>query len=256
MTVSVSHVIFSSLLKIVAGMATVTLVGGAWWMLRGPDLSYVPEMAEHAVALSDDHKIFVQKFEVTVAEWNQCHADGACDLELRAPAHEDPAFLPATGLNFVDVNQYLDWINRHSRHPFRLPTAEEWDFMAKDVLPEEPDPIFTDPALSWASSYLIEGLAPRRLVRQGSFSVSPEGIVDLDGSVWEWTEDCFAGDGGGSIDRDRCPAFFCRRRTCCRDPVSGPRPGPRRLRCRQPACPSRTAIGDKQENKGRSCVTR
>ncbi|KAB6716763.1 MULTISPECIES: SUMF1/EgtB/PvdO family nonheme iron enzyme [Roseobacteraceae] len=208
MTVSVSHVIFSSLLKIVAGMATVTLVGGAWWMLRGPDLSYVPEMAEHAVVLSDDHKIFVQKFEVTVAEWNQCHADGACDLELRAPAHEDPAFLPATGLNFVDVNQYLDWINRHSRHPFRLPTAEEWDFMAKDVLPEEPDPIFTDPALSWASSYLIEGLAPRRLVRQGSFSVSPEGIVDLDGSVWEWTEDCFAGDGGGSIDRDRCPAFF------------------------------------------------
>ncbi len=106
------------------------------------------------------------------------------------------------------MSQYLDWINRRARHEFRLPTMEEWEFMAKDVLPEEPDPIFTDPELSWASAYLTEGLAPRRLMQQGSFSVSAEGIVDLDGSVWEWTEDCYAGDGGVPIDRDRCPAFF------------------------------------------------
>lgn len=198
----------TSLPRIVAGLAVLGAIGGAWWMLRAPDTSYLPEMATTAVVLPDGHAIYAQKFEVTVAEWNRCHADGDCALELRAPATADATLTPATGLNYVDVNQYLRWINRVSRHTFRLPTVAEWDFMAKDVLPEAPDPIFTDPDLSWASTYLTEGLPPRRLSPRGSFSVSPEGIVDLDGSVWEWTSDCYAGDGGGTPDPDRCPAFF------------------------------------------------
>ena len=69
------------------------------------------------------------------------------------------------------------------------------------------DPIFTDPSLSWASTYLTKGLSPRKLKPQGSFSTSPEGIVDLDGSVWEWTMECYDGIEGGT-SADRCPAFF------------------------------------------------
>ncbi|WP_417268193.1 formylglycine-generating enzyme family protein [Celeribacter baekdonensis] len=198
---------FRSLLGVLSVAGTVALVGAAWWMLRGPDLNYVPQMAEHAVDLPDGHQIFVQKYEVTVADWNMCHADGACDLALRPPPGTDAKDTPATGLNFVDVTQYLAWINPHARHIFRLPTTEEWAFMAKGVLPEEHDPIFTDPDLTWASAYLTEGLTPRRLRPRGSFSTSAEGIVDLDGSVWEWTQDCYAGDAG-QVDLSRCPAFF------------------------------------------------
>ncbi len=55
--------------------------------------------------------------------------------------------------------------------------------MAASVLPDKPDPIFSDTSLSWASAYLTGGLAPRAIRPQGSFSVSPEGIADLDGSV-------------------------------------------------------------------------
>lgn len=196
-----------SLLGVLSVMGVVSLGGVAWWMLRGPDFSYVPQMAEHAVDLPDGHKVFVQKYEVTVTEWNLCHADGACDLALRAPTGLDMAETPATGLNYVDVSQYLDWINTHARHNFRLPTTEEWEFMAKDVLPDEPDPIFTDPDLTWASAYLTEGLTSRRLRPRGSFSTSAQGVVDLDGSVWEWTQDCYAGDAG-QVDLSRCPAFF------------------------------------------------
>ncbi|MEO0864526.1 MAG: SUMF1/EgtB/PvdO family nonheme iron enzyme [Pseudomonadota bacterium] len=79
--------------------------------------------------------------------------------------------------------------------------------MAEPVLPDEPDPIFTDPSLTWASAYLIEGNAPRALKPQGSFSTSPQGVADLDGSVWEWTQDCYAGSAG-TADPTRCPAFF------------------------------------------------
>ena len=174
---------------------------------RGPDPAYLPAMAEQAVILPDGRSVYVQKYEVTVTEWNRCADEGACELALRVRPDQNPVTTPATGLNYVDVQQYVTWINKRSRHDFRLPTAEEWNFMAAAVLPEKPDPLFTDPSLTWASSYLIEGLAPRALKPQGSFSASPEGVFDLDGSVWEWTMECYDGLDGGTAP-DRCPAFF------------------------------------------------
>ena len=32
-------------------------------------------------------------------------------------------------------------------------------------------------------------------------------MADLDGSVWEWTRDCYAGAARG-VDPARCPAYF------------------------------------------------
>ncbi len=171
------------------------------------NFAYIPKLAEHAVTLPDGHKIFVQKFEVTIAQWNACHNDGACTLKLRTPAGRNAAHVPATGLNFSDVSEYLGWINQKSHHPFRLPTSQEWAFMAKPVLPKKPEPIFTDPDLRWASTYLTQGLGPRALKDQGAFSTSPAGIVDLDGSVWEWTSDCYAGSDTAS-NPARCPAYY------------------------------------------------
>lgn len=190
-------------------MLGLAAAGIAWAALsqRGPDPSYLPEMAERAVVMPDGRPVYAQKFEVTVSEWNRCTDDGACDLGLRTRPDQDPATTPATGLSYVDVQQYVAWISRRSRHAFRLPTAEEWDVMADPVLPEKPDPLFTDPSLTWASSYLVEGLPSRALKAQGSFSTSPEGIADLDGSVWEWTMECYDGLATGTSP-DRCPAFF------------------------------------------------
>lgn len=196
----------TSLRFAILGLAAASI---AWVALsqRGPDPVYLPVMAERAVILPDGRSVYVQKHEVTVSEWNRCADEGRCELTLRARPDQDSAKTPATGLSYIDVQQYVAWINKRSRHHFRLPTAEEWNSMAAAVLPEKPDPIFTDPSLTWASSYLVEGLAPRALKPQGSFSASPEGVVDLDGSVWEWTMECYDGLDGGTAP-DRCPAFF------------------------------------------------
>ncbi|WP_245510811.1 formylglycine-generating enzyme family protein [Antarcticimicrobium sediminis] len=194
--------------RLAAAVVALLVVGGALF-LRGPDpiTHPLPVMAQRPVILPDASALYVQRNEVTVAEWNICHVEGSCTLHLRARADLDPATTPATGLSYVDVSEYLTWINAVTGHDFRLPTASEWEFMAQSVLPDAPDPIFTDPSLTWASAYLTEGLAPRALKPQGSFSVSPEGIADLDGSVWEWTQDCYAGADEG-ISAARCPAFF------------------------------------------------
>jgi formylglycine-generating enzyme required for sulfatase activity len=116
--------------------------------------------------------------------------------------------MPATGLSYPDVGQYLAWINATTRQNFRLPTLQEWEFMAAPVLPHAPDPIFTDPELSWASAYLLEPQTKRTLQPRGNFATTAEGIVDLDGSVWEWTDDCYAGVGDGVFAGDTCPAFY------------------------------------------------
>jgi formylglycine-generating enzyme required for sulfatase activity len=171
------------------------------------DPAQLPEMAATPVTLSTGAKIYVQKYEVSVAEWNTCHEEGACTLRLRVRSDQDARLTPATSLSYVDVGEYLDWINGVTGMTFRLPTLGEWTEMAASVLPEQADPIFTDPSLTWASTYLTEGLTPRALKPRGSFSLSPEGIADLDGSVWEWTGECFP-SASDNADPARCPAFY------------------------------------------------
>ena len=195
------------LLSAVMGLAVVALVGAAL-MLRGPDPIDAPQMAESPVVMPDGAALFVQKYEVTVAEWNACHAAGRCELALRVAANRDAATMPATGLSYIDVIEYLAWIKDATRHDFRLPTLAEWEFMAAPVMPKTPDPFFTDPSLSWASAYLLEPQTKRVLRPQGAIDTTPEGIVDLNGSVWEWTAECYAGASGIDIDPARCPAFF------------------------------------------------
>lgn len=175
--------------------------------LFSPNQEALPLMAKQPVVLEDQRLLHVQKYEVTVAEWNRCHAAGACARELRARSGWDPETTPATGLNYVDVEHYIAWINRVSGQSFRLPTAAEWNHMAADVVPEEPDPIFTDPVLRWASAYLLENLPGRALKPTGSFPETREGVADLSGSVWEWTQDCYSGSIG-AVSRENCPAFY------------------------------------------------
>ena len=194
----------------VLALATVTaMLAGAALLLHGQMTvsQALPEMAHTPVQLSNGTYLHVQRYEVSVAEWNLCYASGGCALQLRLGAGFDPFTTPATGLSHVDASSYVKWINEATGLSFRLPSLSEWEEMARSVSPDKPDPLFTDPALSWASTYLITGSVPRQLRKQGSFSITPEGIVDLDGSVWEWTQDCYGGLADG-IETKRCPAFY------------------------------------------------
>lgn len=164
-----------------------------------------PVMVDYT--LPDGRLIHVQTQEVTLTDWNLCYAAGACAMELRPPVGRAGPNYPATGLSFVDAMDYVRWISDVTGQDYRLPTLDEWRTLAAPVLPDKPDPIFSDPNLQWASDYLIEGLPSRKLEASGSFKTTDEGIGDLDGNVWEWTSTC-ATEGGDSVPADRCPAFY------------------------------------------------
>jgi formylglycine-generating enzyme required for sulfatase activity len=195
-------------LKPVVMALVVAALSGVAFSSRRPDLSLMPERAALPVILTHGSTIYVQKYEVTVAEWNICHAAGDCALALHATGGRSEADMPATGLSYVDVSQYLSWINAKTEHVFRLPKMQEWEYLAAEVLPITPDPLFTDPELSWASAYLMEPQTKRSLQPQGAFSTTSHGIVDLNGSVWEWTQDCYAGADSAQKSDGYCPAYF------------------------------------------------
>lgn len=158
------------------------------------------------VTLPDGTALFVQRTEVTLKDWARCHAEGGCSLALHGP--DDGQDYPATGISYIDVQEYLAWINARSGPDYRLPTKAEWYAVADEVLPETPDPIFTAPELGWASAYLVE--APgvdRALHPTGAFSTTQAGLRDLDGNVWEWTADCYGGDTARD-NPGNCPAFI------------------------------------------------
>ncbi len=191
------------------GLGVVALVGAAL-VLRGPeDLPFNRSdiLQTELVALQDGRNLRVQTHEVTILEWQACHDAGACELDFSHKLKDMD--YPATGLSYIDAMQFVGWINGQSDTNWRLPTSAEWAELSAEVMPRKPDPIFTDPSLTWASAYLIEaGRTGRTLRPSGAFSTTSNGVADLDGNVWEWTQDCYAGSNGqGATNPGRCPAF-------------------------------------------------
>ena len=193
-----------SRLRLATALSAAGAILGATLLLPGGPNPVSLDLVE--VSLGNGEPLFVGRTEITVAEWSACHADGGCTLDLRTPGEGQD--FPATGISFVDAQEYINWINAGSGPQYRLPTKAEWYALADEVLPDTPDPIFTTPELRWASAYLVE--APnvdRALHPTGDFSTTSTGLRDLDGNVWEWTQDCYDGDSS-RFSTANCPAFI------------------------------------------------
>jgi formylglycine-generating enzyme required for sulfatase activity len=200
---------FAAFRGVKIGIALGVALIGASHYLGDPDAASKPEIQSVTVQLNDGRSLNVQTREVTVAQWQVCHVAGICTLDLSLRSHA--VEYPATGLSYPDAMEYVSWLNSITKGQWRLPTSAEWQELAAEVLPQKPDPIFTDPSLTWASAYLIDAdLSGRTLRPSGAFTPTSAGIEDLDGNVWEWTQDCYAGANGqgAGIVSTRCPAFI------------------------------------------------
>ena len=180
--------------------ASATGGDGAFAEALLPEL--VPAVLDETVDASGTPRtIHVAKYEVTIAEWNRCAANGGCFFTpRRRPWQSDDH--PITGVSWRDAQQYVRWLSRGTGRAYRLPMEREWDFLARDVVDREVEKLWDDPRLAWAADYVNFAKREKKATEPvGHFGANRHGIHDLDGNVWEWTDSCWRRNGtGGAVE--------------------------------------------------------
>ena len=156
------------------------------------------------VKMANGHILNVSPIEVTAADWARCVKEKGCAHTPKAPVVSQAQ--PVAGVNWFDVNEYLQWANAKSGGGLRLPTKDEWRWFNRSLERPKAAPLFTDPRLAWAAEYGQEKTPGGPVRSSGSFSTTADGISDLDGNVWEWTMTC-AAQGFEGKDASYCPAY-------------------------------------------------
>jgi formylglycine-generating enzyme required for sulfatase activity len=108
-------------------------------------------------------------------------------------------------VNWHDAQAYAGWMSRTTGLNYRLPTDQEWSFAAAESVRSEVAPLVdpSDPAQAWIARYEAESARAGSVVPApqpvGTFGQNSNGLLDVGGNVWEWTETCFVRatlDGG------------------------------------------------------------
>lgn len=135
---------------------------------------------------------WVEKYEVSNAQYQRCVESGVCSPPKVRQAFEDSQFAqhPVTNITWNQARSYCQWRGR------RLPTEAEWEKAARG----------TDGRRHpWGNG---EESINRKIKEQemrsggkGTFAVgsvqedvSPYGVSDVAGNAWEWVKDWYAQD--------------------------------------------------------------
>ena len=132
--------------------------------------------------------------QVTAGEYARCADDGGCPKIPHASAMADR---PVVGVSWRDATAYAEWITHRTGVLHRLPSDEEWVFAAAEKVRDEALPLIDpiDPAQAWIARYETEAnrARPGAIDPQpvGTFGRNDNGLQDIGGNVWEWTNTCF-----------------------------------------------------------------
>jgi len=146
------------------------------------------------VTIAIKRTLAVMRHQVTAADYQRCVEAEACLAVERDEAVPD---LPVVKVSWRDAHAYASWLSRATGVPFRLPTDEEWAYAAAgrfrdDALPDTGgDPGQRALALYDRDMSRVDrsDQRPRPI---GSFGTNENGLLDVAGNVWEWTDTCYA----------------------------------------------------------------
>ena len=154
------------------------------------------ERPAHKVAL---HTPFaIGKYEVTVGQWRQCVRASVCPA--MPSLGNVPDNLPMRDVSWDEAQLYLKWLSTVSGKPYRLPTEAEWEYAARGG---------TATRYWWGGQMKggnssCEGCGEPWNAEHpppvGSFTANPFGLNDMNGSVWEWVQDCWHSTYKGAPD--------------------------------------------------------
>lgn len=154
----------------------------------------------------------VGRFEITVAEFARFIAASGhvaaddCSAGSDLASWRNPGFVqtpdhPVLCVSWQDAQAYMSWLSRETGKTYRLLSEAEWEYAARAG---------TTTAYPWgrgasheSANYgtddCCDGLALGRdqwvnTSPAGSFAANAFGLFDMHGNVFEWVEDCYAGN--------------------------------------------------------------
>jgi len=170
-------------------MKMILIPGGTFQMGGLNDQAQSDEKPNHKVTLKG---FWLDKTEVTNAQYAQCVAAGACEIpnELKSSTRNDYytnaeyADYPVVYVTWNDAKNYCEWAGR------RLPTEAEWEYAARGTDFRNFPWGDAEPAEETANF----GYKNKDTVKVGSYpgGASPFGILDMAGNVWEWVADYYS----------------------------------------------------------------
>ncbi len=141
----------------------------------------VDEKPQHTVFLN---AYWIDKHEVTNAQYEKCVAAGACrEVVVAGATGFDGPRQPVVGVSWDDAVAYGKWVGG------RLPTEAEWEKAARGtdgrIYPwgNDWDPTRLDSKEDGPGSTTDVGSYPA--------GASPYGALDMAGNVWDWVSDWF-----------------------------------------------------------------
>lgn len=136
--------------------------------------------------------LVIMRHQVSVEDYARCVADGVC----AATAEAGLDGYPVTGVSYQDAIAYAGWLSAQTGQVWTLPTDAEWAYAAAERYVDEAASVedVGNPALRWLAEYREEaarsGTADPLPHPQGHFGANSNGLMDLSGNVWEWTDTC------------------------------------------------------------------
>jgi len=149
--------------------------------IMGSDKGDSDERPVHTVYLD---VFYIDKTEVTNAQYRQCVEAGTCDTPVKTIYydHADYAQHPVVYVSWDDADTYCRWAGK------RLPTEAEWEKAARGT---------DGRTYPWGEGLDCDhaqysecdgGTVPVGSKPEG---VSPYGALDMVGNVWEWVADWY-----------------------------------------------------------------
>lgn len=178
----------------------VVVPAGSFWQgsEENAPLALKMETPRRMVVIAEPFAVGV--FEVTMAQWDACVADGGCGT--RPPDNgwgRDSR--PVIMVSWNDAQEYVAWLSRKTGETYSLPSESQWEYFARageesDWLGGSPSKICEygnvageESGFRWQHPDCADPAAIETLPA-GSFKPNAFGIYDVVGNVAEWTLDC------------------------------------------------------------------